>query len=152
MFSSSNFNFYCSILNICFCVYLSEGFSYILFIMKVMSSACWPYFLLLILDCCCFYSINSFNAMLLFLVTVLNFILPRFATDEVMKQYGMLLACYEDNGEMVNNCIFTMMHHIAGDLDKVSVLFQPAILKSFIRIMETDFRVCDVSIRFSWQA
>jgi len=67
----------------------------------------------------------------------------QFATEDVMKQYGVLLSCFEDNGESVNNCIFTMMHHIAGDLEKVSVLFQPTILSSFTRILEADFQLCD---------
>lgn len=70
---------------------------------------------------------------------------PRFATEDMMKQYGVLLMCFEDNGEVVNNCIFTMMHHVAGDLENVSVLFQPTILSSFTRILETEFQLCDVS-------
>uniref|UniRef100_A0A1B6GIL8 Timeless N-terminal domain-containing protein n=1 Tax=Cuerna arida TaxID=1464854 RepID=A0A1B6GIL8_9HEMI len=69
--------------------------------------------------------------------------LRQFASEDVMKQYGVLLACYMDNGEMVNNCIFTMMHHVAGDLEKVSVLFQPSILKSFTMILETEFEIRD---------
>ncbi|XP_046676926.1 protein timeless-like isoform X1 [Homalodisca vitripennis] len=69
--------------------------------------------------------------------------LRQFASEDVMKQYGVLLACYMDNGEMVNNCIFTMMHHVAGDLEKVSVLFQPSILKSFTMILKTEFEIRD---------
>ncbi|XP_054282738.1 protein timeless-like isoform X1 [Macrosteles quadrilineatus] len=69
--------------------------------------------------------------------------IKQFATEDVMRQYGVLLACFEDNGETVNNCIFTMMHHIAGDLEKVSVLFQPTILSSFNRIVETEFQLSE---------
>lgn len=70
----------------------------------------------------------------------------RFTTTEIMKQYGTLLCDFQENGEFVNNCIFTMMHHTAGDLENVTALFQPNILKTFSQIWETDFEVCDVSI------
>lgn len=62
-----------------------------------------------------------------------------------MRQYGILLEDFKHNGEFVNNCILTMMHHIGGDLKNVSMLFQPSILKSFSQIWETDYELCDVS-------
>lgn len=65
-----------------------------------------------------------------------------------MKQYGLLLECFEENGEFVNNCIFTMMHHIAGDINQPETLFQPSILKTFFKIWESDFEICDVSMMF----
>lgn len=61
-----------------------------------------------------------------------------------MCQYALLLEDFKRNGEFVNNCIFTMMHHIGGDLKHVSTLFQPRILKTFLEIWETDFELCDV--------
>lgn len=65
----------------------------------------------------------------------------------MMTQYGILLEGFEENGQYVNDCIFTMMHHVAGDLEHVSALFQPNILKIFSRIWETDFELCDVSVK-----
>lgn len=71
--------------------------------------------------------------------------LSRFATVDIMRQYGLLLEDFKHNGEFVNNCIFTMMHHIGGDLEHIPTLFQPRILKTFSQIWETDFELCDVS-------
>ncbi|KAK4880338.1 hypothetical protein RN001_008484 [Aquatica leii] len=69
--------------------------------------------------------------------------LKEFATVEYMRQYGILLEDFQENGEYVNNCIFTMMHHTAGDLENITSLFQPRILKTFSQIWETDFEICD---------
>ncbi|KAK9509951.1 hypothetical protein O3M35_004833 [Rhynocoris fuscipes] len=69
--------------------------------------------------------------------------MQQFVAVEMMSQYGLLLEGFEENGQFVNDCIFTMMHHVAGDLDHVSALFQPNILKTFSRIWETDFELCD---------
>lgn len=65
----------------------------------------------------------------------------------MMAQYALLLEDYEKNGEFVNDCIFTMMHHVAGDLRSLVSLFQPKILKIFITIWKSEFEVCDVSIK-----
>nr|XP_022903307.1 protein timeless isoform X1 [Onthophagus taurus] len=69
--------------------------------------------------------------------------LKQFATIDIMRQYGLLLEDFKENGEFVNNCVFTMMHHIGGDLEHVSTLFQPSILKTFSLIWETDYEICD---------
>ena len=34
----------------------------------------------------------------------------------MMTPYGFLLEKYRENTNTVNDCIFTMMHHVAGDL------------------------------------
>lgn len=70
----------------------------------------------------------------------------RFATVEIMQQYGLLLENFTENGEYVNDCIFTMMHHIGGDLCSLPTLFQPIILKTYSRIAEGDYQLCDVSL------
>lgn len=70
--------------------------------------------------------------------------LNQFATVEIMDNYGMILEDFQENGTYVNDCIFTMMHHVGGDLNKVSTLFRPSILKSFTRIWETEYEVIDV--------
>lgn len=62
-----------------------------------------------------------------------------------MRQYGILLEDFESNGEYINDCVFTMMHHIGGDMNQVTSLFQPNILKTFTQIWEGDFQICDVS-------
>lgn len=36
----------------------------------------------------------------------------QFATVEIMHQYGLLLEDFRENGAFVNDCIFTMMHHV----------------------------------------
>jgi timeless protein len=40
--------------------------------------------------------------------------ISQFATVEIMHQYGLLLENFHENGEFVNDCCFTLMHHIAG--------------------------------------
>lgn len=65
-----------------------------------------------------------------------------------MHQYGLLLEDFRDNGAFVNDCIFTMMHHVGGDLGQIDVLFQPNILKAFSQICDTEYEICDVC---NWQ-
>lgn len=62
-----------------------------------------------------------------------------------MHWYGYQLEDFNENGDFVNDCIFTMMHHIAGDMDQVTILFQPIILKAFSKIWDTEFDLCEVS-------
>ncbi|XP_055838581.1 protein timeless isoform X2 [Episyrphus balteatus] len=69
--------------------------------------------------------------------------ISQFATPEIMCNYGMLLEGFTENGEFVNDCIFTMMHHVSGDLSQVGIMFQPVILKTFSRIWETDYELCE---------
>lgn len=71
--------------------------------------------------------------------------IKQFGTVEIMQQYGLLLENFIENGEFVNDCIFTMMHHIGGDLGQVTTLFQPVILKTYTRLWETEYELCDVS-------
>lgn len=37
------------------------------------------------------------------------------------------------------------MHHVAGELNQVAILFQPNILKTYSQIWETEYEICDVS-------
>lgn len=62
-----------------------------------------------------------------------------------MYQYGLLLEDYASNGEFVNDCIFTVMHHAGGELESLITLFQPKILKTFTSIWKSEFEICDVS-------
>lgn len=61
-----------------------------------------------------------------------------------MQFYGLLLEDYKENGEFVNECIFTMMHHVSGDLNSIGLLFQPKIIKTFLQIWESGFVAGDV--------
>ncbi|XP_052747292.1 protein timeless [Bicyclus anynana] len=67
----------------------------------------------------------------------------QFCAPEIMYQYGLLLEDYEGNGEFVNDCIFTLMHHVGGDMGSLISLFQPKILKTFTLICKTEFEMCD---------
>ncbi|CAH0749022.1 unnamed protein product [Diatraea saccharalis] len=69
--------------------------------------------------------------------------IKQFATTEVMYQYGLLLEDYAVNGEFVNDCIFTLMHHIGGEIGSIITLFQPKILKTFTSMWKSDFEICD---------
>lgn len=69
----------------------------------------------------------------------------QFATVDIMHQYGILLEDFEDNEDFVNDCIFSMMHHVGGDLNQVAILFQPNILKTYSQIWETEYELCNVS-------
>lgn len=66
----------------------------------------------------------------------------QFSSPEIMCQYGLLLEDYEKNGEFVNDCIFTLMHHVGGEVGLIS-LFQPNILKTFTLIWKSEFEICD---------
>ncbi|RWS04784.1 protein timeless-like protein, partial [Dinothrombium tinctorium] len=61
--------------------------------------------------------------------------LKQFATGKMMEQYGKVLEDFHSNTEFVNDCVITMMHHVAGDLQAAETLFQPLILKTFSLIM-----------------
>lgn len=69
--------------------------------------------------------------------------IKQFATVDIMYHYGLLLENFRENGEFVNDCIFTMMHHVGGDLGQASILFQPNILKTYSRIWESEYSICD---------
>lgn len=55
-----------------------------------------------------------------------------------MEQFGKVIEDFKTNSEFVNDCVFTMMHHVAGDLKAPQALFQPTILKSFCKILEDE--------------
>nr|AAF66996.1 timeless [Antheraea pernyi] len=69
--------------------------------------------------------------------------LRQFTSPEIMYQYGLLLESFADNGEYVNDCIFTLMYHVGGELDSLISLFQPKILKIFTFIWKSEFEICD---------
>lgn len=76
---------------------------------------------------------------------VVIFVIPsRFASVEVMRQYGHLLQNFRSNSNEVNDAIFTMMHHVSGDMQRPDALFVPQILKAFSDIWEQEtLDICD---------
>ncbi|XP_054721438.1 protein timeless-like isoform X2 [Uloborus diversus] len=64
--------------------------------------------------------------------------LKLFSTPTIMKCYGKLLQNFRTNSSMVNECIFTMFHHIAGDVNSSHLLLDPSILKSFSDLLQND--------------
>ena len=48
-----------------------------------------------------------------------------------MRHYGLLLEHFQSNSQLTNNALFTMMHHVAGDLGGLETLFCPQILAQF---------------------
>ncbi|KAK2719604.1 protein timeless-like isoform X2 [Artemia franciscana] len=65
--------------------------------------------------------------------------LSLFCTPSVLHQYGLCLEEYSTNETAVNNSILTLFHHVAGDLDCPELLFDPIILKTFVRLFEDGF-------------
>lgn len=57
-----------------------------------------------------------------------------FGTRNIMQFYGVLLANFEHNTTHLNLCIFTMMHHIAGDCEKMDVLLQLPIIQALMEV------------------
>ena len=53
-----------------------------------------------------------------------------------MRQYGYVLENFRDNSQFVNDAIFTMMHHVSGDLGAPESLFVPQILATFSDMWE----------------
>ena len=60
----------------------------------------------------------------------------RFASSEIMRQYGILLETFTTNSSYLNEALFTMMHHVSGDLNQPEALYVPQILKAFSDIWE----------------
>lgn len=74
---------------------------------------------------------------------ILEIHLKQFTSVDVMRQYGNLLGFFQENGLIINDCIFNMMHHVAGDLDSLSALLQPCIIRAFSLIHENGSPLLD---------
>lgn len=64
-----------------------------------------------------------------------------------MFNYGIVLQNYKANNELVNEAVFTMMHHIIGEVENTTVLFQPTIIKIFIDIFDEKDYLYEVRIK-----
>ncbi|XP_071086183.1 protein timeless-like [Haliotis cracherodii] len=60
----------------------------------------------------------------------------KFATVEIMAKYGQALESFEQNENDLNECILTMMHHIAGDCNEPHCLMQLSIMRTFSNMLE----------------
>ncbi|XP_046633334.1 protein timeless-like isoform X2 [Daphnia pulicaria] len=69
--------------------------------------------------------------------------LQQFCTKTIIARYAMALENFKTNGLLVNDCIFTMLHHVGCDLDRVDLLIEPVILRTFSKIWEDAFNICD---------
>lgn len=67
--------------------------------------------------------------------------LNHFCTKTIMTRYGTALEDFRTNETFVNDCIFTMMHHVGCDLHEIALVCQPNILRCFAKIWEESFHV-----------
>ncbi|XP_022169861.1 protein timeless-like [Myzus persicae] len=66
----------------------------------------------------------------------------RFATADIMYKYGTVLQNYTKNDELVNDAILTLIRHVFGDCELNSVILQPIILETLLKITENDYNPC----------
>jgi timeless protein len=67
--------------------------------------------------------------------------LTQFCSEIIVDRYGTALEDFKTNGPFVNDCILTILHHIAGDLARADLLFRPVILRPFSKIWKEEFNV-----------
>ncbi|CAH1731206.1 protein timeless [Aphis gossypii] len=67
----------------------------------------------------------------------INAYIKKFAVPDIMHKYGIVLQNYEKNSEIVNESVFTMMHHISK-IENSTALYQPIILKTFLKMFENN--------------
>ncbi|XP_026821467.1 protein timeless [Rhopalosiphum maidis] len=63
--------------------------------------------------------------------------IKKFAVPDLMYKYGVVLQNYEKNSEIINESVFTMMHHVSK-VENTTALFQPIILKTFLKMFENN--------------
>ncbi|CAL1282241.1 unnamed protein product [Larinioides sclopetarius] len=73
----------------------------------------------------------------------INFLthLRMFSTAQIVSYYGKVLENFKSNSHFLNDCVFTMMHHLAGDMRSYELLFQPSILKIFSEILKEEMEL-----------
>ncbi|XP_046461857.1 protein timeless-like isoform X1 [Daphnia pulex] len=69
--------------------------------------------------------------------------LHQFCSKTILTRYGTALEDFKTNGPFVNDCILTVLHHIGADLGRADLLCEPVILRSFSKIWEEEFNMCD---------
>ncbi|XP_064638161.1 protein timeless-like isoform X2 [Lineus longissimus] len=71
-------------------------------------------------------------------------VVEQFAQVDIMDKFTLLLQEFATNGSFVNNCLFTMMHHIAGDCEKLDLLVKPKTLNTLVQITEHELPLAEV--------
>lgn len=66
-----------------------------------------------------------------------------YATYAIMEKYGTLLEQFLINSPQLNNCVLTMMHHVAGGCGCPNVLLQKTIIDAFLEINDKELYVSD---------
>ncbi|XP_037076375.1 protein timeless-like [Pollicipes pollicipes] len=61
--------------------------------------------------------------------------MSRFAEPGVIKHYTDLLRFHATNPPVLNDAIFTILHHVAGDVGRIELLIQPSVLRIFSDIL-----------------
>ncbi|EFX87203.1 putative TIMELESS/TIM-1 protein [Daphnia pulex] len=69
--------------------------------------------------------------------------LTQFCSEMIVDRYGTALEDFQTNGPFVNDCILTILHHVAGDLGRADLLCRPVILRPFSKIWAAEFNMCD---------
>jgi len=69
--------------------------------------------------------------------------LTQFCNKTIMNRYGTALEDFQTNGPFVNDCIMTILHHVGTGFGRVDLLCQPLILRSFSKMWEEEFNMCD---------
>jgi len=69
--------------------------------------------------------------------------IKHFALPNMMKPYGLLLESFRENSATLNDCIFTMMHHVAGDLVCPQALDIKPIPETIQQMVKHDVALCD---------
>ncbi|XP_074658163.1 protein timeless-like [Tubulanus polymorphus] len=64
-----------------------------------------------------------------------------FATESMMAQYGKLLTRFRQNTDFLNDCLLTMMHHVAGDCQQPNMLLQIPIIETFTAICDENHKL-----------
>ena len=67
--------------------------------------------------------------------------LTQFCSKVILDRYGTALEDFKTNGPFVNDCILTLLHHVAGDLGRADILCRPVILRPFTKIWKEEFNV-----------
>jgi hypothetical protein len=67
--------------------------------------------------------------------------LKQFCTHAIVAKYGIALEDFRSNEALVNKSIFTFLHHVNGDLGRIDLLLEPAILRPFSKIWHEKFNV-----------
>ncbi|XP_037076374.1 protein timeless-like [Pollicipes pollicipes] len=58
-----------------------------------------------------------------------------FAEPGIIKHYTDLLRFHATNPPVLNDAIFTILHHVAGDVGRIELLIQPSVLRIFSDIL-----------------